>query len=410
MSLFICDICCKGFKSRYLLKRHHQNVYICEKKSVKIEEKHKYECNICKYRFNLVQNYNRHIKKQNCKNKEIHNNSINNQTNNNKIEDKTLFINNKIETINVKAESIIHTTSITSSSNTTTSSSNSNITTNTTSNISLSLSLSLNNVVINSRTEDHYINASQLCNAGNKIFDDWYSLETTKEIIKEFEKEIINDTKTVMPENTSLINSNINLENINLEDLKLIDIIDTKETNNSINKDVWIHPDLAICIANWISPYFTLQIGKWIRTLFNHNLELNINLLKDKDDTIKLKEKRIKLLENMYLKKHSRVKYYDKNVIYILTNEYNKKYRNYILGKTVDLTNRLTSYNKSTEHEVVYYKSCKDEEIMNIVEIMVLTKLKDYKELANRDRFILPIDKNISFFTNIIDESINFFN
>ena len=42
---------------------------------------------------------------------------------------------------------------------------------------------------------------------------------------------------------------------------------------------------------------------------------------------------------------------------------------------------------------------------MNIVEKMVLNKLKDYKEIANRDRFILPIDKDISFFTNIIDES-----
>ena len=46
---------------------------------------------------------------------------------------------------------------------------------------------------------------------------------------------------------------------------------------------------------------------------------------------------------------------------------------------------------------------------MNIVECMVINKLKNYKELANRDRFILPIEKDISFFTNIIDESIKFF-
>jgi hypothetical protein len=46
---------------------------------------------------------------------------------------------------------------------------------------------------------------------------------------------------------------------------------------------------------------------------------------------------------------------------------------------------------------------------MNLVENMVLKKLEKYKEKANRDRFILPMDKNISFFTNIIDQSINFF-
>lgn len=47
---------------------------------------------------------------------------------------------------------------------------------------------------------------------------------------------------------------------------------------------------------------------------------------------------------------------------------------------------------------------------MNTIETMVLNKLKDYKEKANRDRFILPIEKDISFFTDIIDNCINFFN
>jgi hypothetical protein len=93
----------------------------------------------------------------------------------------------------------------------------------------------------------------------------------------------------------------------------------------------------------------------------------------------------------------------------MLTNEFNKKNRNYIIGKAIDLTNRLTSYNKTMDHEVIYYKSCKDEATMSIVENMVLNKLQDYKEIANRDRFILPLEKDISFFTNIIDDSIKFF-
>jgi len=60
-------------------------------------------------------------------------------------------------------------------------------------------------------------------------------------------------------------------------------------------------------------------------------------------------------------------------------------------------------YNKTSEHEVVYYKECKGEEAMNLAELMVLNKLK-----TNRDRFILPQEKDISFFTSIIDNSINF--
>jgi hypothetical protein len=46
---------------------------------------------------------------------------------------------------------------------------------------------------------------------------------------------------------------------------------------------------------------------------------------------------------------------------------------------------------------------------MNIIENMVLNKLEEYREKANRDRFILPLEKEISFFTEIIEKSINFF-
>ncbi len=43
-----------------------------------------------------------------------------------------------------------------------------------------------------------------------------------------------------------------------------------------------------------------------------------------------------------------------------------------------------------------------------LVETMVLSKLRAYREQANRDRFILPDDKEESFFTRTIDECIEF--
>jgi hypothetical protein len=46
---------------------------------------------------------------------------------------------------------------------------------------------------------------------------------------------------------------------------------------------------------------------------------------------------------------------------------------------------------------------------MDTAEIMVINKLRDYKEQANRDRFILPQDKNVSFFSDTIDECVRFF-
>ena len=46
---------------------------------------------------------------------------------------------------------------------------------------------------------------------------------------------------------------------------------------------------------------------------------------------------------------------------------------------------------------------------MNAIEKIVLIKLEKYKEKANRDRVILPRENDISLFTSIIDQSIDFY-
>ena len=45
--------------------------------------------------------------------------------------------------------------------------------------------LVLNDIVIIARPEDNFVNATELCRAGNKQFNDWYSSDKTKELIKE---------------------------------------------------------------------------------------------------------------------------------------------------------------------------------------------------------------------------------
>ena len=96
------------------------------------------------------------------------------------------------------------------------------------------------------------------------------------------------------------------------------------------------------------------------------------------------------------------------NVIYIVTTKENKQNRIYIIGKAGSFKDRLSTYNKTAEHEVIYYKQCKSKESLNIIENMILKKMDKYREAANRDRFILPVDKNVDLFTKIIDQCINF--
>jgi hypothetical protein len=120
------------------------------------------------------------------------------------------------------------------------------------------------------------------------------------------------------------------------------------------------------------------------------------------------KENRINYLSKKYLKLQPRVQYQESNVIYILTTEHLKKEGRYILGKAKNLTNRLSTYNKTDEHEVIYYQTCIDSDIMDIVEKIVFEKLKNYREQANRERFILPKKESIDIFIECIKDTINF--
>jgi hypothetical protein len=58
----------------------------------------------------------------------------------------------------------------------------------------------------------------------------------------------------------------------------------------------------------------------------------------------------------------------------------------------------------------VYYKGCGDEETMNMVENIVFHHLKNYREQANMERFILPEKEEIELFSQIINKSVEFFN
>jgi len=245
------------------------------------------------------------------------------------------------------------------------------------------MTLILDNNIIQCRKSDGYINATQLCKAGNKHFNDWFRLKSTNEYLVSME------TKTGIPV-LNLINKNIGGDHIG----------------------TWIHPKVAINLAQWLSPEFAVQVSNWIYDLMTKGkVEANIKLLKDKDNEIANCKKRIEYLQKQSLKRHSR-KNLDNNhnVVYIITCDELEANRKYIIGKAKDLLNRLSQYNKMSNYKVIYLKPFKNEMDMNLAESIVLRKLDEYKEQMNRDRFILPKGKDIKLFTNPFDDAYNFFN
>jgi hypothetical protein len=239
--------------------------------------------------------------------------------------------------------------------------------------------LIINDNVIMSREADKFINGTQLCKAGNKKFNDWYRLENTKQLI-------------------SVLESEAGIPASQLVDIK-------KGNSTKFEQGVWLHPDLAIQLAQWINPNFALHVSGWIRTLFSKG-KVNFKLIKKQEEKINKSTKKIKELENMVLKKQKREIYPESNVIYMLTTNDHKKRNTYIIGKATNLTDRLSTYNKTCDHEVVYYKSCESEENMDLIEKLILNKLDRFREVSNRDRFVLPKGEDIKLFTDIINKYI----
>jgi len=158
-----------------------------------------------------------------------------------------------------------------------------------------------------------------------------------------------------------------------------------------------------------------LQLEQKENDLFltKEELEQKENELLEKEVIFEIHEeknaKRIKLLELKTCKKGERTEK-GKNVVYVVTNEYLDRERIFIVGRAINLANRMSQYNKNAEHVVVYQRECKNAKQMSLIEETILYKLDKYRERANRDRFILPEGREISLFTKVVNEACDWFN
>jgi hypothetical protein len=239
-----------------------------------------------------------------------------------------------------------------------------------------------NGYIIESREEDGYIDVTNLCTAGKKKFKHWNSLSKTTGFLKEL-------SSTVGIPTVELIKQN---------------------TGGNGNRHTWVHPQVAINIAQWISPRFDVKVSAWVlEVMMTGKVDItNTKSYRELQEDNKNKQLKIQIMTKKYVKKQPRVQYDKENVVYILTTANMKKERRYILGKATNLTSRLSVYNKSDEHEVVYYQECPDQEKMSVVETLVFCKLNEYREQANRERFLLPEGTSIDLFSDTIRECIKF--
>ena len=240
------------------------------------------------------------------------------------------------------------------------------------------------------REEDGYINITNLCKAGGKLFADWSRLKRTDSF-----KQVLSTA-------------------MGIPISELIKVGSGSKYENDIKNQTWSHPQVAINIAQWISPEFDVLVSKWVyEIMLTGKVDIRDNKTTEELDKINIENKllknRIKLLESKVLQKQSRETFEEnKNVIYIVTTEYKEAQGHYKIGKAQDLQKRISVYNTTDKHEVIYNTSCKNKKSMDLLEQIVHMKLEDKRVEPNKEWFLS--DEDGEDLIKVIEECKKMFN
>lgn len=95
-----------------------------------------------------------------------------------------------------------------------------------------------NNSLVQQRAVDGFINATAMCKAAGKLFNDYTRLKNTKEFLEELAG------STGIP----------------------VDLLVFQQvTGPNEHRGTWVHPDVAIHLGQWLSPKFAVMVSRWVR-------------------------------------------------------------------------------------------------------------------------------------------------
>lgn len=93
------------------------------------------------------------------------------------------------------------------------------------------------NSVIDQRAEDGYINATAMCKAAGKLMADYMRLGSTKDFLSELHSDM---------------------------GIPISELVQSVKGGESQLQGTWVHPQVAIHLAQWLSPKFAVQVSKWV--------------------------------------------------------------------------------------------------------------------------------------------------
>lgn len=227
--------------------------------------------------------------------------------------------------------------------------------------------IELNGIIANSRSSDGYINATQLCKAGGKTYSHWIENKGVNDLITELESDI---------------------------GYPRSQLINTIKGGNSKLQGSWIHPDLAVQLAQWISPKFAIQVSRWVREIAltgtvvvgkEKSEEKLLQLLNERDAAILILQDEVKSItknHNKLLKKRTHHQFLKGPSVYLTTDQECTVTKRKI-GETDDINDRLQTYRTnvpSTKIEFLLYSPD-----AALIEQTILKRFEDQREFINHE-------------------------
>lgn len=119
-----------------------------------------------------------------------------------------------------------------------------------------------NGVTIHRRQSDGFINATAMCKAGGKRWNDYAVTERTEQYMVALQRHLDGES----PCGAAVTGKPVTLPNGIAE--RTAALIDVRYGGHPNQQGTWIHPRLAVDLARWISPAFAVWMDGWFLEQF----------------------------------------------------------------------------------------------------------------------------------------------
>lgn len=122
------------------------------------------------------------------------------------------------------------------------------------------VSRDVNGIQVEQRISDGFINATAMCLAHNKNINDWFTTKDTFDLFVALADDLGIEIKSGEFRNLDIARLSASKYSKIFSGLVL-----SKRGSPETGGGTWLHPDLAIQLAQWCNKPFAIQVSKWIR-------------------------------------------------------------------------------------------------------------------------------------------------